>query len=161
MKSFWWLFADFVKTCTVPEFLKLALTHSFPRHPFSNPWKHQKTASFLGVEKGCIGNEWVNYILCDHTAVSQEMLFRNKCRVHLFFVYNFDHGLVPYSSWLAEQNVSLSSRKQCFVWSHSQLVFTCSNLIIENLNKVWNMFKVYKKLLFLWLLFLYEVREPS
>ena len=30
------------------------LTHSFPMHPFSTPWKHQK-----GVEKGYIGNEWV------------------------------------------------------------------------------------------------------
>ena len=33
-------------------------------HPFSTPWKHQKTERFSdifrGVEKGCIGNEWVN-----------------------------------------------------------------------------------------------------
>ena len=35
-------------------------------HPFSTPWKHQKTLQFSdvfwcfqGVEKGCIGNEWV------------------------------------------------------------------------------------------------------
>ena len=88
VKSFWWLFADFVKTCTVPGFLKLALTHSFPRHPFSNPWKHQKTVSLQGVEKGCIVNEWVNYLLYDDTAVPQEMLFRNKCQVNClrFFV---------------------------------------------------------------------------
>ena len=30
---------------------------------FSTPWKHQKTSKvfwcFQGVEKGCIGNEWV------------------------------------------------------------------------------------------------------
>ena len=34
-------------------------------HPFSTPWKHQKTLRFFdvfqGVEKGCIGNEWVKY----------------------------------------------------------------------------------------------------
>lgn len=28
------------------------LTHSFPMHPISTYWKHQKTL--------CIGNEWVN-----------------------------------------------------------------------------------------------------
>ena len=29
----------------------LILTHLYPIHPFSSPWKHQR------VEKGCIGNE--------------------------------------------------------------------------------------------------------
>ena len=36
----------------------------FPLHPFSTPWKHQKTVTFCdvfrGVEKGCIENELVN-----------------------------------------------------------------------------------------------------
>ena len=40
------------------------LTHSFLMHPFSTPWKHQETLRssdvFQGVEKECIGNEWVN-----------------------------------------------------------------------------------------------------
>ena len=39
------------------------LTHLFPMHPFSTPWKHKKTVKvscFQGVEKGCIGNESVN-----------------------------------------------------------------------------------------------------
>ena len=40
------------------------LTHSFPMHPFSTPWKHQKNRKvfwcFLGVEKGFIWNERVN-----------------------------------------------------------------------------------------------------
>ena len=36
------------------------LTHSFPMHPFSTSWKHRKVFwCFQGVEKGCIGNEWV------------------------------------------------------------------------------------------------------
>ena len=39
------------------------LTHSFPMHSFSTPWKHRKTARFCdvfrGVEEGCIGNKWV------------------------------------------------------------------------------------------------------
>ena len=32
----------------------ISLTHSFPMHPFSTPW------FFQGLEKGCIGNKWVN-----------------------------------------------------------------------------------------------------
>ena len=40
-----------------------SLTHSFLMYPFSTPWKHQKTLRFFlcfqGVEKACIGNEWV------------------------------------------------------------------------------------------------------
>ena len=39
------------------------LTHLFPMHPFSTPWKHQKTLRFFWyfqwLEKGCIGNEWI------------------------------------------------------------------------------------------------------
>ena len=35
-----------------------------PVHPFSTPWKHQNTLRFSdvssGVEKGCIGDKWVN-----------------------------------------------------------------------------------------------------
>ena len=37
-------------------------THSFPMHPFSIPWKHQKTLRFSMFSDGrerCIGNEWV------------------------------------------------------------------------------------------------------
>ena len=44
------------------------LTHSFPMHSFSTPWKHQKTVKFSdvfrGVEKGCIGNERVKENRC-------------------------------------------------------------------------------------------------
>ena len=34
------------------------LTHSFPVHPFSTPLRFSYV--FRAVEKGCIGNEWVN-----------------------------------------------------------------------------------------------------
>ena len=34
------------------------LTHLFPMHPFSTPWKH-----FQWVEKECIENKWVNNVL--------------------------------------------------------------------------------------------------
>ena len=42
-------------------------THSFPMHPFSTLRKHKRTVRFSfvfrGVEKGCIRNEWVNYLM--------------------------------------------------------------------------------------------------
>ena len=40
----------------------VSLTHSFPVHPFSTPWKHESCKvfwCFREVEKGCTGNEWV------------------------------------------------------------------------------------------------------
>ena len=41
------------------------LTHSFPMHPFSSPWKHQKTVKFSdvfrGKRKGALGmNEFID-----------------------------------------------------------------------------------------------------
>ena len=43
--------------------LKDVLTHLFPKHPFPIPWKHKTVrvfSYFQGVEKGWIGNKWVN-----------------------------------------------------------------------------------------------------
>ena len=36
------------------------LTHSFPMHPFSTPLNLTVFWCFQRVEKGCIGNDWVN-----------------------------------------------------------------------------------------------------
>ena len=42
-----------LRNCHNKEFCyHFYITHSFPMHPFSTPWKHQKTLR-------CIGNEWV------------------------------------------------------------------------------------------------------
>ena len=38
------------------SFLVALLIHLFPIHSFSTPWKN---LCFQGVDKGCIGNEWV------------------------------------------------------------------------------------------------------
>ena len=64
----WRIYKKVVRLCskTVSYVLKLwnYLTHLLSMHPFSTPWKHQKTVRFSAVfsvvEKGCIGNKWVN-----------------------------------------------------------------------------------------------------
>ena len=46
----------------VKNFIMTLLSHSFLIYSFSSLWKHQKTLVFgclQGVEKGCIGDEWV------------------------------------------------------------------------------------------------------
>ena len=65
---------------TIFEDLSNIITHSFPMHPFSTPWKHQKTLRFYcfqGVEKGCIGNEWVK-----QATTNSFLGFPCKCTVH-------------------------------------------------------------------------------
>ena len=45
------------------------LTHLFPMHPFSSPWKHKITAvswCLHGAKKGSIGNKWVNFATTLH-----------------------------------------------------------------------------------------------
>ena len=55
-----------LNTCSFQKKVLSNLTHSFPMHPFSTPWKHQKTLRcFQEVEKGCIGNEWVKKMCSD------------------------------------------------------------------------------------------------
>ena len=49
-------------TITIAIYEKITyLTHLFPVHPFSTPWKHKKTlrCSDGGGEKRCIENKWV------------------------------------------------------------------------------------------------------
>ena len=43
--------------------MAVLLTHSLPIQTFSTHWKQ-------GVEKGCIGNEWINnYVFCDFSDI--------------------------------------------------------------------------------------------
>ena len=51
------------------------LTHSFPMHAFSTPWKHR------GLEKGCIGNEWVDILTINS--------FRSKQKIKLKVISKF------------------------------------------------------------------------
>ena len=54
-------------------YLTPLLTNLFPVHPFSTPWKHYYHLTvfwyFQGVEKGCIGNEWVKGMLWDRLQI--------------------------------------------------------------------------------------------
>ena len=61
------IFLRFTSADSYLHVFSAKLTHSFPLHPFSTPWKHRKTLRFSdvfreGVEKGCIGNEWAKEI---------------------------------------------------------------------------------------------------
>ena len=54
---------------------KNGLTHSFPMHPFSTPWKHQKTARFSvfsGERKGDLGKNTL-IKLCSSNEVKEFM----------------------------------------------------------------------------------------
>ena len=57
----WYSFVSRMGT-NLTSLYSFLLTHSFPMHLFSIPWKHHKTVRcpVQGIEKGCIGNEWVN-----------------------------------------------------------------------------------------------------
>ena len=93
----------FLSLCTILPFsmkvifidvLPSSLTHSFPVHPFSTPLKHQKTLRFSGifrgVEKGFIGNEWVNIWLSFRSTMF--------CYQRLSFHLNFEEILFVFFS---------------------------------------------------------------
>ena len=63
----------------------LLLTHSFPVHFFSTPWKHQKIWCFQGVEKGCIENEWVKNVSFHHISSLYSYSHPNKVDIPIFF----------------------------------------------------------------------------
>ena len=70
-------------------------------HPFSTFWKYKKTTVFWcfeGVEKGCIGNKWVNK--------------RYRC-----FPFNFDKSFSTYFLpkifvWLARESLKVTTEKR-------------------------------------------------
>ena len=66
----------------------IILTYSFPMHPFSTPWKHQKTLRFSdvfnGVQKGCIGKEWVNYFSHHQEYIKQNIAYNLAKRIIVF-----------------------------------------------------------------------------
>ena len=78
------------------------LTHSFPMHPFSTSWKHQ------GVEKGCIGNEWVNRVRMKLRSQDHEFGWKN----HFFWVHRNLKMLLLLSGISIAKNGDLSYRSK-------------------------------------------------
>ena len=66
------------------------LTHSFPMHPFSTPWKQQKTVRFSdifrGQRKGALGANGLRYLsraACNNQTWKLKMFFeREKLNVN-------------------------------------------------------------------------------
>ena len=48
-----------ITSFSISNLFRVELTHSFPMHLFSN-------RCFRGVEKRCVGNEWVNIWMSNH-----------------------------------------------------------------------------------------------
>ena len=61
------------------------LTHSFPMHPFSTPWKHEKTVRFSDVfreqRKGALGTNGLN-----RNKVNDQKISRLFCLLQCFFL---------------------------------------------------------------------------
>ena len=63
------------------------LTHLFLMHPFSAPWKHQKTVRFSDIfrdREGCIGNKWVNTDI--ETSSKAPSTRHKKCIIFSYFI---------------------------------------------------------------------------
>ena len=77
------------------KFTKCLLTHSFPMHPFSTPWKHQKTLAQLGL--------WVHYISDIQKWGNEKPTFMES----LLFIIWYFHGAAnlqntnPFSLWIS------------------------------------------------------------
>ena len=105
------------------------LTHSFPMHPFSTPTPQRKKTSenhkvfwcFHGVEKGCIGNEWVKTFKIHLTRAfnshNPKWIKLNKCLrlclSHLCepkFKHSLQDSLNPFVEWVKlDQSLITSS----------------------------------------------------
>ena len=71
IKTFWLLPSVLVYFLRLPSLrtkMCLKLTHSFPMHPFSSSWKHQKNVTFsdvfMGERKGAFGTNGLSNIQC-------------------------------------------------------------------------------------------------
>ena len=118
--------------------LSQTLTHLFPMHPFSTPWKHQKTARLLGVEKGCIRKEWVHISLPRNLPFDSD--FRQRSHplmipLHCLWAksYNSMHGQFECDrTWFCFVLGFLFSSFTCILWLllHNLFQFlSCANKI--------------------------------
>ena len=94
-----------------------------PIHPFSTPWKHQKTVRFSdifkGVQKGCIGNKWVNEFN-DVKAPKEE-----------YYNYTVDKHCITVLDWMEVsiiQSEKSSSNTLKFERAYSEKIFSYVNI---------------------------------
>ena len=123
--------------CNILSFL----THSFPVHPFFTPWKHQVMLS--GIEKGCIGNEWVKsqqllkkmieivlYTMLGWSRCCQ-MLWKFRRNYETIFVFFLNRN-APYSFWTFLRDIFVLN-STCFCktlcWCLLMKVRYCCNRI--------------------------------
>ena len=92
----------------VKEYLKNLLTNSFPMHPFLTPQNTSENRkvfwSFQAVEKGCIGNWWVNF------SFFTEYYYFSRNYINFFRRVQSKHVL-----WLKSKFVFLQS----FAWLYT------------------------------------------
>ena len=123
---------------------KFPLTHSLPMHPFSTHWKHQKNLRFsnvfMGLETGCIGNEWVKQKFHSHSAWCNWIIYhifdlptnhlvksdrvRSYSGLHFFRIF-------PHSDWIRSSfkdwnNISyfLKVNNKDFKWNFNWMINT-------------------------------------
>ena len=97
---------------TIQWFARTKLTHLFPIHPFSTSWKHQKTVRcFQEVEKGCIGNKWVNIQQNDPINYWNDSTNIESC-ISFHCLFNWQRNKWLYSRLTQEQENNHMSLKK-------------------------------------------------
>ena len=111
-------------------------------HPFPTPWKHQKNRKvfwcFQGVEKGCIGNEWIKllisptflmlncmaYQMCSHISVTLALrhftLFNLAVKLMPWIFRNFSH---KYLSQIVKKYLIYVSVR---IYLSTELIYYCN-----------------------------------
>ena len=123
---------------------KFPLTHSLPMHPFSTHWKHQKNLRFsnvfMGLETGCIGNEWVKQKFHSHSAWCNWIIYHifdlptnhlvKSARVRSYSGLHF-FRIFPHSDWIRSSfkdwnNISyfLKVNNKDFKWNFNWMINT-------------------------------------
>ena len=112
------------------------LTHFLPMHSFSKPRKHFPVFwCFHGVEKGCIGDKWVNNIY-DHCSYTEKKIRSSRLEVFLTkgvlisLKSHFDMGvLLQICCIFSEQLLLRTPLEDCF-WKILILIFMIFESII-------------------------------
>ena len=119
------------------------VTHSFPIHPFSTPWKHQFKVfwCFQGVEKGCFGTNGLKSSIIYMNFSQQWRLSKGK-RASLRKICS--HCTMPSAIWVVNgllQSICfwMFCSKHLIIFKMLHLLscwFHCVDIITSNLDSV-------------------------